>query len=140
MKWRERHDPTIRWACLIGVGIIVAAFLIAPLVLAAKSLPRSCTSMSGIEPRFLTHKMDGDTISLFSFPHRLIKFRVQGVNTPERGQPGWAEAGAFTWKWLHIGPFDLSTCWKPTLDRYEATISRNGETLAHALKSAGHSQ
>lgn len=105
--------------------------LFATLVLAATSAD-ACSRLT-VEPRYLTHQMDGDTISLFTFPQGQFKFRVADVNTPERGEPGWAEARAFTWAWLNQGPFTIETCWKRTLDRYVAVISRDGVTLAEAL-------
>ena len=122
-------------------GVVILLFLLLLSVLSmGMARAASCTSMSGIEPRYLTHQMDGDTISIFSIPHGKLKFRIQDIDTPERKQSGWSEARAFTWQWLHKGPFDLATCWKPTLDRYVGIVSRNGETLAEALRHAGHAK
>lgn len=56
--------------------------------------------------------VDGDTVDLtvgrtIDFGFYLIehkqfsaRFRLAGVDTPERGQPGWAEAGDFVGLWL----------------------------------------
>ena len=128
--WWERNAELV--FCIVYTVLMLWLFV------AARSFAASCTSVSGIEPRYLTHKIDGDTISIFSLIEGRVKFRIEGIDTPERGQPGWAEATAFTWAWLHQGPFDLHTCWKRTLDRSVATVSRNGETLADALRQAGH--
>lgn len=106
--------------------------LIAASLLSVPSV-EACSRLT-VEPRYLTHQMDGDTISLFTFPQGQFKFRVADVDTPERDEPGWAEAKAFTWAWLNQGPFTIETCWKRTLDRYVAVISRDGVTLADALK------
>ena len=99
--WEKNYDVV----CFV-VGIILILWLFA----AAKGIAgTSCTTMSGIEPRYLTHQMDGDTISLFSIPQGKMKFRIDGIDTPERGQDGWEEARQFTWLWLHKGPFALTT-------------------------------
>lgn len=114
-------------------GSVLAGGLCGWMLLAALPVA-ACTTLHGIEPRFLTHQMDGDTISLFTFPQGKVKFRIQGIDTPERNEPGWEDARDFTWRWLQNGPFTVTTCWKPTLDRYEAVISRNDEVLADTLR------
>jgi micrococcal nuclease len=43
--------------------------------------------------------VDGDTIEVI--PFTLIKIRLLGVDTPERGQPGWSEATAEATRWLN---------------------------------------
>jgi len=127
---------------VLFAGIMVLLILLLLSILSiGMARAASCTSMSGVSPRYLTHKMDGDTISLFSIPHGQLKFRVQDIDTAERNDATrWLLAREFTWTWLHKGPLDLTTCWKPTLDRYEAVIGRNRETLADALRKAGHAK
>lgn len=48
--------------------------------------------------------VDGDTLDLrldLGFHlHTALRFRLLGVDTPERGQPGWAEAGEWVRRWL----------------------------------------
>lgn len=50
-------------------------------------------------PATIRRWVDGDTVDLdvdLGFHmHALLRFRLQGVNTPERGEPGWAEATAY---------------------------------------------
>lgn len=128
-RWLDHYYELI---CLVA-----AAMLMLWLFAATRASAETCTTMQGIEPRYLTHQMDGDTISLFSIPYGNLKFRIQDVDTPERGETGWKEAGDFTWAWLQQGPFDLQTCWKRTLDRYEGVILRDGDTLARAIIEAG---
>lgn len=54
--------------------------------------------------------VDGDTVDLrvdlgFHMTAAL-RFRVLDLDTPERGQPGWSEATAFTRMWLtQSGPY-----------------------------------
>ena len=104
--------------------------------LLASSVEAGCATFD-VQPRYLTHNMDGDTLSVFSIPQGSLKFRVQGVDTPERKDPRWGAARDFTWAWLNRGPFTIETCWKHTLDRYEGTVRRGPETLASAIKAAG---
>lgn len=56
--------------------------------------------------------VDGDTVDLllgkeFDLGFRIFitatttqRFRLLGVDTPERGEPGWAEAGEYVRSWL----------------------------------------
>jgi micrococcal nuclease len=63
------------------------------------------------DPRFYTYKVagvvrvvDGDTVDLqldLGFHTRSVqRFRLLNVDTPERGQPGWAECTDFLKFWL----------------------------------------
>ncbi len=97
-----------------------------------------CTTYHDVDPSFLSHKMDGDTIAIKHLGPMLLKFRVKEIDTAERSDPlRWLEAREYTWTWLHRGPFTIYTCWKPTLDRHEAVISRGDMTLADALRAQG---
>lgn len=96
-----------------------------------------CLSID-VPPQAVINQPDGDTFHLFAFqPGGVVKIRVEGVNTPERNESGWADAKEFTRTWLADGPFQISTCGKSTLDRIVTKVSRQGHTLAEALKSAG---
>lgn len=48
--------------------------------------------------------VDGDTVDLSIdvgfYLHAGLRFRLLGIDTPERGQPGAAEATAYTRRWL----------------------------------------
>ena len=49
-------------------------------------------------PAVIVRWVDGDTVDLdvdLGFHmHGMLRFRLFGLNTPERGQPGWTEATA----------------------------------------------
>lgn len=91
------------------------------------------------------HVVDGDTVDLkvdlgFStFVHQ--RFRLYGVNTPERGQPGYQEATDFVAKWLSAQSIITVKTFKDRTEkygRYLALLSGDGEeTLNHALIAAG---
>jgi endonuclease YncB( thermonuclease family) len=94
-----------------------------------------------VPPGAVVNQPDGDTFHVFAFqPGGVVKIRVEGVNTPERNQPGWAEAKAFTKAWLASGPFRVTTCGKPTIDRIVGKVERDGKTLAQDLIDHHHSR
>lgn len=100
----------------------------------------ACLSID-VPPQVVIGQPDGDTFYLFNFNYGgKVKIRVKGVDTPERDEPGFAEAGLFTKDWLNRGPFKVSTCGKPTFDRIEAIVERDGRSLAEDLITAGYSQ
>lgn len=91
-----------------------------------------------IPPEQVLRVIDGDTFVLMTFdvpPETRI--RVLGVDTPERGDPGYAEAGAFTRAWLAQGPFTVTTCERDSLLRRLGRIERHGTGLHTALIGAG---
>ncbi len=117
--------------CFIGLTIMAA-------MLAGKAHAAACLTID-VPPQAVIGQPDGDTVHLFTFaPGGLVKVRVKDVNTPERDQTGFAEAKTFTRNWLAKGVFRVITCGKPTFDRIEAIVERDGETLAQALIAAGH--
>lgn len=69
-----------------------------------------------------------------------LRFRVLGVDTPERGEPGWAEATAFTTAWLDAsGPLTAATAKADSFGRWLCDLTReDGSGLADALLEAGH--
>lgn len=91
-----------------------------------------------ILPAHVARVIDGDTFTLHhvGVPTEEV-VRVANIDTPERGEPGFLEAKAFTTAWLAAGPFTFHSCRRPTFGRYSAVISRNGATLADALYAAG---
>ena len=99
----------------------------------------SCLTMD-VRPEHVVGNYDGDTFTVSLGALGEIIVRVEGIDTPERNkkQPGWKDAKEFTHQWLMAAPFRLSTCFALTLGRIVGTPSRNGETLAQALRSAGH--
>lgn len=119
--------------CLIGLTIMA---MLIPL----KANAGGCLVIE-VPPGAVVNQPDGDTFHVFAFqPGGVVKIRVEGVNTPEKKEPGWAEAKAFTKAWLARGPFKVTTCGKPTIDRIVGTVERNGETLSDALRKAGHAK
>lgn len=138
-SWWQRNRPDTDAALVVAV-IVLTIVLLALLLLAGIARAQTCTEID-VPPGALTHAVDGDTIAIFSIPQGKMKFRVEGIDTPERSDKvRWAAAKAFTWSWLNQGQFHLRTCWKLTFERYVATVSRNGETLGSALYKAGHAK
>jgi micrococcal nuclease len=92
----------------------------------------------GLTPEHVKRVIDGDTFVLFAFdtpPEERV--RVLGVDTPERNEPGFSAASAFTADWLRRGPFSLTTCDRDSFGRRLATVSRHDSSLAQSLKDAG---
>jgi micrococcal nuclease len=91
-----------------------------------------------LSPRHVMRVIDGDTGVLFhvGIPAE-ERFRVLNIDTPERGQPGFEEAKAFTENWLAQGNFTLTACKRDSFGRLLAIVSREGVTLADALYNAG---
>ena len=116
--------------CLIGLTIMAA-------LLPIKAHSGGCLIID-VPPQAVIGQPDGDTFYVYNFaPGGRVKIRVQGINTPEVKEPGWDEAKQFTKDWLAKGIFRVTTCGKPTLDRIEGRVERNGETLSDALRQAG---
>ena len=90
--------------------------------------------------------IDGDTVQLLvDLGFHLtasMRFRILGVDTPERGQPGWAEATAFTRAWLEQSPgLTAATEKADSFGRWLADLHRpDGTCLSHALLAAGHAE
>jgi endonuclease YncB( thermonuclease family) len=116
--------------CLAGLSVMA-------IIIPFKAHAAACLSIE-VPPGAVVNQPDGDTFHVFAFqPGGVVKIRVEGVNTPERNQPGWAEAKAFTKDWLAKGLFVVKTCGRPTLDRIVGTVERDGQSLAAALTAAG---
>lgn len=87
--------------------------------------------------------VDGDTLDVtIDLGFRITleqRIRLYGVNTPERGQPGWAEASAMltglvldqTVSAVTVKPHDKYGRWLATI------ITANGVDVAQALIDAG---
>jgi len=137
MRWKDRTPLTIEMAlaflCIIALGFL---FII---MIATRSHAATCLTVD-LEPKHVLYNYDGDTYAINLDPFGIWHIREDGIDTPERNkkQPGWQEAKDFTWAWLYAGPFQLKTCFDLTLGRVVGSSSRNGATLADALKRAGH--
>lgn len=118
---------------LVALGLLVVLVFMVPFTAHADA----CLIID-VPPQAVIGQPDGDTFHVFTFaPGGMVKIRVKDIDTPERGQPNFEEARAFTRKWLASGPFQVSTCGAPTFDRIVAVVERQDETLAQALKRAG---
>lgn len=88
--------------------------------------------------------VDGDTVDLsvdLGFRQYMRdRFRLTGINTPERGQPGWAEATAALRAFLPLGQSVLIQTLKPRdkYGRWLATVSIDGLNINEAMIEAGH--
>jgi len=123
--------------------IIMCLALVVQLILTGRAIAGelpACRSIKAVTvpPGAVVHQPDGDTFHIFTFDvPSVVKIRVIDAETPERGQPGFEEAKAFTKAWLERGPFRVVTCGQPTFDRVAGLVTRGEETLADALRQAG---
>ena len=103
------------------------------------------------------HVVDGDTVDLeVSLRDKMIdlgfrqfvhdrntmrdRFRLLGIDTPERGQPGWAEATEALRGMLPVGQQITITTTKPRdkYGRWLATIYVGELNVNQAMIDAGH--
>lgn len=93
--------------------------------------------------------VDGDTLDLrldLGFHlHTSLRFRLLGVDTPERGEPGWAEATEFVRRYLDDArdqqrEVRATTQKADSFGRWLAQVyvRDQGGTLSGALLAAGH--
>lgn len=83
--------------------------------------------------------VDGDTFTLWNVGlGNEERVRVLEIDTPERGQPGFDQATAFTATWLARGNFTITACKRDSFGRLLATVTRDGVSLADALYASGH--
>lgn len=135
-----RRLNKIDWELVLAVGtVILMAVLVVTVFIAGIAHAEGCLKID-VPPGAVISQYDGDTFRIFTFgPGAGVDIRVQDIDTPERTthQEGWQHARDFTSAWLSAGPFTVETCGKRTFNRIVAVISRNGETLAEALREAG---
>ena len=89
--------------------------------------------------------VDGDTVDLrldvgFNLTTAL-RFRLLGVDTPERGRLGWLAATEFTTAWLEqrAGQLRASTAKADSFGRWLADVYvPGGDSLSAALLESGH--
>lgn len=95
----------------------------------------------------LVRAVDGDTVDLdvdlgFYLTAR-IRFRLEGVDTPERGQPGFHEATQFVEDWFATNGGECIVCTRKT-GKYGRWIAQvinphmDDETLNELLINTGH--
>lgn len=93
--------------------------------------------------------VDGDTlnvdIDLGFGVHKIVRVRLAGVDTPERGDPTWVEATAFTQRWVAAHTregFTIVTAKPSPRDKYgrylaELGAAESSGTLNEALLTSG---
>jgi len=90
--------------------------------------------------------VDGDTFDALvdvwlGFGSRVVQFpervRVLGVDTPERGQPGYEDALLFARQWLAKGDVNLRVCGRDFNGRILSPATRGDEDLATLLQANG---
>ena len=139
MNWWHRREINHVWFFIAAI-VFFAIMITWQLITVSMAYAEACLSID-VPPQAVLRQFDGDTFTLFTFgPGGEVDVRVQDVDTPERTkkESGWAEAREFTRDWLNDGVFHVETCGVHTFGRIVAIVSRNGETLAEALRLAGH--
>lgn len=129
------------WDTLLAALITMGIVFFLTVFTAARVHASTCMTLD-VQPDQVLGNYDGDTFTLSLGALGEVRIRVEGVDTPERTkkQAGWKEAKDFTAQWLAQGPFKLTTCFGLTLGRIVASPSRDGTTLAAALRAAGHAK
>ena len=104
--------------------------------------------------------VDGDTVDLdvyvkldmgfhyWQTSQFKLRFRLNSINTPERGEPGWAEATAFCNEKFSVGTIlTIKTYKMPTsyistgtLGRYVADLFHGEDLVNEAIVAAGHAK
>ena len=89
--------------------------------------------------------VDGDTFDMRAQVWLNVtvteRVRVLGVDAKEAREPGGAEATAFARAWLEKGPVRVRACGRDSFGRVLGIVTNaSGETLADALKAAGHAK
>lgn len=73
----------------------------------------------------------------------LQRVRLLDVDTPERGRPGWADAGAYVREWLAAVPaaaLEVETSKSDSFGRYLAVVRTSTACLNHDLVTSGHAR
>lgn len=85
----------------------------------------------------LARVVDGDTVDLdidLGFSMRVHeRFRLARINTPEKGQPGWAEATAATAARLAAGKITVELKGRDKYGRWLAELYVDGRNLNDSL-------
>lgn len=96
-----------------------------------------CTTLT-LDPSWVLRVKDGDTFVIRNAGITTYEeVRVCCVDTPEKKDPGFDDATAFTDRWLRAGPFTLDVCKRDSFGRLLGTVTRDGQDLADALLEAG---
>lgn len=96
-----------------------------------------CTTLQ-LDPTWVLRVKDGDTFVIRNAGITTSEdVRVCCVDTPEKKDPGFDDATAFTDRWIHTGPFTLQVCKRDSFGRLLGTVTRDGHDLATDLLEAG---
>lgn len=93
----------------------------------------------------VTNVVDGDTcdveIDLGFLVATRVRVRLLGIDTPERGQPGWAEATERL-RELAMGRTCRLVSFKPNdkYGRFLAVLHVDGENINQSLVASGHAR
>ena len=91
-----------------------------------------------LDPTWVLRVKDGDTFVIRNAGITTYEdVRVCCVDTPEKKDPGFDDATAFTDRWLHTGPFTLDVCKRDSFGRLLGVVTRDGHDLATDLLEAG---
>ena len=105
--------PSLMLFPLVIAVVIIAIFFINPQIPApAQQIPiqntttfNTCQGSAACFSSWVTKIVDGDTLDVENtlLDINSTRIRLALTNTPERGQPGWAEATAFTKQMCPVG-------------------------------------
>lgn len=96
-----------------------------------------CTTLA-LDPSWVLRVKDGDTFVVRNAGITNTEdVRVCCIDTPEKKEPNFQEATAFTREWLDAGPFFIEVCKRDSFGRLLGTVTRDGHDLADALLEAG---
>lgn len=127
-------------------SVLVPALLV-PLLAGCTTLPPAPSDAEpgpgpceGTFPATVARVVDGDTLAVEGCDPTI---RLALVDTPERGEEGYAEARNFTADLCPVGgnatvDRDAGQPWDATGTRYVAVVVCGGENLNAALLEAGH--
>lgn len=111
--------------------------LVKHLVSTALCFGMTCATLQ-LDPGWILRVKDGDTFVIRNAGITTFEdVRVCCVDTPEKKDPGFDDATAFTDRWLHAGPFTLEVCKRDSFGRLLGVVTRDGEDLATALLESG---
>jgi micrococcal nuclease len=92
----------------------------------------------------MTRVIDGDTcvcqVDLGFEVFVSLKIRIRGVDTPERGEDGWLEAGQFLRQFLDVPLILVSVKDKRSFERWVVDLYRedNGDSIALTIIAKGY--
>ncbi|MDR1545223.1 MAG: thermonuclease family protein [Deltaproteobacteria bacterium] len=96
-------------------------------------------ALAGDSYRGTTERVvDGDTISVLSFDYERVRVRFYGIDAPEKGQPGGAEAAAALKALIEGREVEVETLDVDRYNRGVAWVRLGGRLINEVLVAAGH--